>query len=163
MALGVGVERIVITELRDRTFYAEIQMTSGGSGCKVSSRPSDAIALAVRLGSPIFADEAVLDEAAVPVAEDEEDHEDEVERSRELRSGGGARFRPVEGVASLGVPPAELRSRGAVPVGAAPRAALERGSDLAKGLLRSAFRRASFASGRRCPSVQPLGPRSNVV
>ncbi len=86
-ALGVGVERIVITELRDRTFYAEIEMTSHGSGCKVSSRPSDAIALAVRLGTPIYADEAVLDEAAVPVAEDEEDHEDEVERFREFLEG----------------------------------------------------------------------------
>ncbi len=87
MALGVGVERIVITELRDRTFYAEIEMTGQGGGYKVSSRPSDAIALAVRLGTPIFADESVLDEAAVPVAEDDEDHEDEVERFREFLEG----------------------------------------------------------------------------
>jgi bifunctional DNase/RNase len=88
VALGVGVERVVITELRDRTFYAEIEMTAHGSGCKVSSRPSDAIALAVRLGTPIFADEAVLDEAAVAVAEEEEEqHDDEVERFREFLEG----------------------------------------------------------------------------
>ncbi|MEW6155126.1 MAG: bifunctional nuclease family protein [Actinomycetota bacterium] len=86
-ALGVAVERVVITELRDRTFYAEIEMSNGGKGYKVSSRPSDAIALAVRLGTPIFADEGVLEEAAVPVAEDEEEHEDEVERFREFLEG----------------------------------------------------------------------------
>jgi bifunctional DNase/RNase len=86
VALGVGVDRIVITELRDRTFYAEIEMTRNGSGCKVSSRPSDAIALAARLGIPIFADETVLDEAAVAVSEEEEE-EDEVERFREFLEG----------------------------------------------------------------------------
>src|SRR5918998_652869 len=85
-ALGAEVERIVITELRDRTFYAEIEMTRNGSGCKVSSRPSDAIALAARLGTPIFADEAVLDEAAVAVSEEDEE-EDEVERFREFLEG----------------------------------------------------------------------------
>jgi len=86
-ALGVGVDRVVITELRDRTFYAEIEMTNQGGDCKVSSRPSDAIALAVRLGTPIFADESVLDEAGMPVADDDEDHDDEVERFREFLEG----------------------------------------------------------------------------
>src|ERR671939_1561836 len=86
LALGVGVDRIVITELRDRTFYAEIEMTTNGSGYKVSSRPSDAIALAARLGTPIFADEAVLEEAAVAVSE-EEDPDDEVEKFREFLEG----------------------------------------------------------------------------
>ena len=85
-ALEVGVDRIVITELRDRTFFAEIEMTSGGSSSKVSSRPSDAIALAARLGTPIFASESVLDEAAVNVSDDD-DEEDEVERFREFLEG----------------------------------------------------------------------------
>ncbi len=85
-SLEVGVDRIVITELRDRTFFAEIQMTRNGTGCAVSSRPSDAIALAARLGTPIFASETVLDEAAVTVSE-EEDEEDEVERFREFLEG----------------------------------------------------------------------------
>jgi uncharacterized protein len=73
VALGVGVERIVITELRDRTFYAEIEMTTNGSGYKVSSRPSDAIALAARLGISIFAEDDLLDEAGVVVEDDEDD------------------------------------------------------------------------------------------
>jgi len=86
LALGVGIERIVITELRDRTFFAEIQMSRNGTSCEVSSRPSDAIALAARLGTPIFAEETVLEEAAVAVG-DEEEEEDEVERFREFLEG----------------------------------------------------------------------------
>ncbi len=78
--LDVTVERIVVTELRDGTFYAEIQMTRDGEVI-VSSRPSDAIALAVRTTVPIFADESVLDEAGIEI-EDEE--EDEVERFKEF-------------------------------------------------------------------------------
>jgi bifunctional DNase/RNase len=84
--LSVGVDRIVITELRDRTFYAEIEMTRNGSSVSVSSRPSDALALAARLRTPIFASEEVLEEAAVAVTEDE-DEEEEVERFREFLEG----------------------------------------------------------------------------
>ena len=61
-------------------------MTTNGSGYKVSSRPSDAIALAARLGTPIFAKEAVLEEAAVTVSDDDEE-EVEVERFREFLEG----------------------------------------------------------------------------
>src|SRR2546421_7066163 len=78
--LGVQVERIVVTELREGTFYAEIQMAANGSKYAVSSRPSDAIALAARLGTPIFADEVVLEEAAVLVSEEEDDDEGEAFR-----------------------------------------------------------------------------------
>jgi len=85
LGLGVGVDRIVITELREGTFFAEIQMTTNGTHTNVSSRPSDAIALAARLGTPIFADEAVLEEAGIIVADDDE--EDEVERFREFLEG----------------------------------------------------------------------------
>jgi bifunctional DNase/RNase len=85
LGLGAGVDRIVITELREGTFYAEIQMTTNGTSTNVSSRPSDAIALAARLGTPIYADEAVLEEAGIVVADDEE--EDEVERFREFLDG----------------------------------------------------------------------------
>ena len=82
-ALEVNVNRIVITELREGTFYAEIEMSRNGSHYKVSSRPSDAIALAARLSTPIFANEAVLDEAAIVVS-DEDEEEDEVQRFREF-------------------------------------------------------------------------------
>lgn len=79
--LAVTVERVTITELRDRTFYAEILMTAGDVSHTISSRPSDAIALAVRLGTPIYASEEVLADASVAVSA-EEQTEDEVERFR---------------------------------------------------------------------------------
>ena len=79
--LGVLVERIVITELRDGTFYASIVMARNGTRFDISSRPSDAIALAVRIEVPIFADEAVLTEASILIKDDEEQ---EVEKFREF-------------------------------------------------------------------------------
>jgi uncharacterized protein len=63
--LAVGLERIVVTELRDRTFFAELHLRRADGTVTVSSRPSDAIALAVRTGAPVFAEESVLDEAGV--------------------------------------------------------------------------------------------------
>ncbi len=83
--LGISVERIVITELREGTFYAEIQMSQNGTTVAVSSRPSDALALAVRMDLTIFANEDVLEEASIAVKDDqEEDAEKEVERFREF-------------------------------------------------------------------------------
>lgn len=79
--VGVQVEQIVITELKEGTFYAVIRMNRNGSSYEVSSRPSDAIALAVRTQSPIFANEEVLGEASIFVQDDEEQ---EVERFRQF-------------------------------------------------------------------------------
>ena len=79
--VGVNVERIVITELREGTFYAIIQLQQNGSRYEVSSRPSDAIALAVRVNVPIFANEDVLSEASIVIKDDEEQ---EVEKFREF-------------------------------------------------------------------------------
>lgn len=62
--LGTVVERIVVTELRESTFFAELHLTIGGQAKIVSSRPSDAVALAVRIGCRIYVAEEVLDEAA---------------------------------------------------------------------------------------------------
>ena len=82
--LGATVDCVVITELRESTFFAEIRMTLTGQRHSVSARPSDAIALAVRFGAevPIYADEGVLDEAGVLFEADEEEHE--VEQFREF-------------------------------------------------------------------------------
>ena len=80
-SLDVSVDRIVVTQLRERTFYAEIQMTQDGETIVVSSRPSDAIALAVRATVPIFADEEVLSEAGIEI---EDDDEQEVEQFKEF-------------------------------------------------------------------------------
>jgi bifunctional DNase/RNase len=79
--IGVQVERIVITELKEGTFYATIQLAMNGSKHEVSSRPSDAIALAVRVNVPIFANEEVLTEASIVIKDDEEQ---EVEKFREF-------------------------------------------------------------------------------
>ena len=81
--LGVTVEGIDITELREGTFYAVIRMRAHGQAYEVSSRPSDAIALAVRAGAPIFAAEEVLEEASISMREDETE-ESEVEKFREF-------------------------------------------------------------------------------
>lgn len=78
---GVLVERIVITDLKEGTFFAVIQMKRNGTSYEVSSRPSDAIALAVRWEAPIFADEDVLSEASILIPSDEEQ---EVEKFREF-------------------------------------------------------------------------------
>ena len=82
-ALTVDVERIVVTELKDGTFYAEILMNGPAGEVRVSSRPSDAIALAVRGGIPVFAEEAVLEEAGILI-EDSDDADQEVEKFTEF-------------------------------------------------------------------------------
>ena len=74
--LGVRIERIVVTELRDRTFYAELELKGGNGARRISSRPSDAVALAVRTGAPIFADESVLEAAGHTVEPDEPEGEE---------------------------------------------------------------------------------------
>ncbi len=79
--LSVEVQRIIVTELRDSTFYASIQMQKGSDALEISSRPSDAIALAVRMAVPIFANEDVLEEAAILIPGDEDE---EVEKFREF-------------------------------------------------------------------------------
>lgn len=58
--LGATVDRVVVTELRNDTFYAAIWATRDGEPILIDSRPSDAIALAMRTDCPIFVDEEVL-------------------------------------------------------------------------------------------------------
>jgi bifunctional DNase/RNase len=61
--LETNVEKIVVSELRDNTFYAMIYLKRGGEILAVDSRPSDAIALALRTKSPIFVEETVVESA----------------------------------------------------------------------------------------------------
>lgn len=77
--VGVRVDMIYISELREGTFYSSIRLTLNGNNFEVSSRPSDAIALAVRTGVPIFATEEVIEEAAIAIREDEDDERDETD------------------------------------------------------------------------------------
>jgi uncharacterized protein len=82
--MAVRLERVVITELHDGTFYAEIELHGDDAVHKVSSRPSDALALAARYPEPvpIYAAEAVLEEAGVLFDQDEE--EAQIEEFREF-------------------------------------------------------------------------------
>jgi bifunctional DNase/RNase len=64
-ALGGSIQCIVVNDLANDTFYARIIMEVDGRSMEIDSRPSDAIALAVRVQVPIFAEEAVLDKAGV--------------------------------------------------------------------------------------------------
>ncbi len=68
----VEVERVLITELIDQTFFALIRMTADSTTKEISSRPSDAIALAVRIDAPIFANEDVLEQAGIELRDEEE-------------------------------------------------------------------------------------------
>lgn len=80
-AVGRTLTRVDITDLRDGIFFAELVFDDGVT---VSARPSDAIALALRTGSPVFAAEDVLDEAGIEMPADEEEAEAEVEAFREF-------------------------------------------------------------------------------
>ncbi len=75
--LGATVTHVFINDLRDDTFYARIILDAHGRHVEIDSRPSDAIALAVRIKCPIYADEAVLERAGVTLesegAQEEED------------------------------------------------------------------------------------------
>ena len=75
--LGGSMERITVTELRDQTFFATIRMEIGGRTVEVDSRPSDAIALAIRSGAEIFASDEVIEEAGVVFEEAMEDAPEE--------------------------------------------------------------------------------------
>ncbi len=78
--LGATVERVVVTELRmgedgAGTYFAEVHLRQGDQARTISSRPSDAIALAARLGIAIYAEDDLLDEAGVVLDSDDDDVE----------------------------------------------------------------------------------------
>jgi len=77
-AVGATLTQVQITELRDRVFYAALVFSDG---VEVSARPSDAIALALRTGTPIFGAEDVMSEAGIDIPDEQED---EVEKFREF-------------------------------------------------------------------------------
>ena len=58
--LGTGIRKVVVSELKDDTFYAVIWLDRDGELISVDSRPSDALALALRLDCPIYVEETVL-------------------------------------------------------------------------------------------------------
>jgi bifunctional DNase/RNase len=68
--LKAHVEFVVINDLREDTFFAEVTVEQGDKRVEIDSRPSDAIALALRVGAPIFVEELVLREAGLAVEGD---------------------------------------------------------------------------------------------
>lgn len=64
-SLGASVNSIIVSDLRNDTFYAKIILNVDSGVMEVDSRPSDALALAVRVEVPIYAEEAVLDKAGI--------------------------------------------------------------------------------------------------
>src|SRR6266480_2005577 len=75
--LGAKVIQVAVTELRENTFYAQVTVQLDGSEVEVDSRPSDAIALAVRADAPIFVADEVIDESAIEF-EGEDVNEEEI-------------------------------------------------------------------------------------
>ena len=89
--LGVRVDRVVISELADETYHARIHLDRDGQAVEVDARPSDALALAVRVEVPIFAAEEVLAQAALGMDPDAGDEADE-------EAGESGRRVPLESV-----------------------------------------------------------------
>ncbi|MGI8493505.1 MAG: bifunctional nuclease family protein [Acidimicrobiales bacterium] len=77
--LGATVECVVITELRDRTFFAEVRVNGPGRKLAISARPSDAIALAIRIPAPIYADDALVEAEGIVLEDAEGDQAPESE------------------------------------------------------------------------------------
>jgi bifunctional DNase/RNase len=74
LGLGTGMKKVVVSELKDDTFYAVIWLERDGETVSVDSRPSDALALALRLDCPIYVDEAVLKSSKMATSVSEKDN-----------------------------------------------------------------------------------------
>jgi uncharacterized protein len=83
--LGARVERVDVTRIDEGTFYAELSLTTPTGPQVLDSRPSDAIALAVRVHAPIWVADEVLDEAGIPAEMVDFDHDEEEERLDEFK------------------------------------------------------------------------------
>jgi bifunctional DNase/RNase len=81
--LGVRVDRVSIVSLADETFHATLVLATADSVHELDARPSDAIALAVRLECPIYAAASVLDQAAALPDDDEEEDDESAEEGEE--------------------------------------------------------------------------------
>jgi len=73
VAVGAELEKIVINDLREGTFFANLYLVQDGKELRVDSRPSDAIALASALNVPIFVEEEVMDQVVRPEGQEDDD------------------------------------------------------------------------------------------
>ena len=82
--LGASIKQITVTELRENTFYAQITVVQDGQEIDVDSRPSDAIALAIRAEAPIYAADRVIEESSIEFEHEVEDTEEVVEKFKDF-------------------------------------------------------------------------------
>jgi bifunctional DNase/RNase len=82
--LDVSCTKVSVTELKENTFYASITLQLNGREIEIDSRPSDALALAVRTSAPIFAAESVIEESAIEFEHEVEDTEEVVEKFKDF-------------------------------------------------------------------------------
>ncbi len=73
------VQRVVITEVRDNTFFAEVILEKGGRTVVIDARPSDSVGLALKVNCPIYCNEAVMENCGVVISEEPEDRIKEIE------------------------------------------------------------------------------------
>ena len=106
-----------MTELRDNTFYASITISMNGSELEIDSRPSDAIALAVRTQAPIFAADDVIDESSIEFEHEVEDTEEVVEKFKDFLD----QVTPEDFAKGEEYPPGRLVAGSSVAEGTAPR------------------------------------------
>ncbi|WP_159603225.1 bifunctional nuclease family protein [Agromyces humi] len=83
--VGARIDRVDVTRIDDGTFYAELSLTTPTGPQVLDSRPSDAIALAVRVQAPIWVADEVLDEAGIPAEMVDFDHDEEEEKLDEFK------------------------------------------------------------------------------
>ncbi|HUJ66037.1 MAG TPA: bifunctional nuclease family protein [Acidimicrobiales bacterium] len=104
LSLDGRVDRVEVTGLRDGTFVAELAVTGPGGERRLDARPSDAIALALRVGAPTFVSDEVLDQAGTALVEelDQEAIDAEVTEFRSLLEG----LSPADLASDPGSPPA---------------------------------------------------------
>ena len=79
VGMGGALQRVQITRVEKNTYYAELHISRNGDVVQVDARPSDSIAIALRLGAPIFADEELLSDMQIEEAAEGESSEDESE------------------------------------------------------------------------------------
>lgn len=82
--LDASIERVVVTEMRDHTYFAELHLATAAGAKVISSRPSDAIALAVRCDAPIFASEELVDEVGQELPEEAEEADEILDEFHEF-------------------------------------------------------------------------------
>ncbi|HEY9828873.1 MAG TPA: bifunctional nuclease family protein, partial [Stenomitos sp.] len=81
VSLGISLERVIIHSLEDNTFFAVLNLKQGEKTHRVDARPSDAIALALRLSAPIWVMEEVVADASIPVDQEADEEERQAFRS----------------------------------------------------------------------------------